>query len=70
MWLLLKKCFSSNSFPINLKHFNLGHLITRKLCSSFLPKGIDNVLDKVVTLSIKDNERDIGAQGLDRHTTY
>ena len=30
----------------------------------------DNVFDKLVTLSIKDNERDIRTHGLDRHTAY
>ena len=31
--------------------------ILRKLCSSFSAKSIDNVFDKVVTPSIKGNER-------------
>ena len=44
--------------------------ILRKLCSSFSPKRVDIVFDKIVTPSIKDNERDIRAQGLDRHTAY
>ena len=44
--------------------------ILRNLCSSFFAKGFDNIFDKVVTPSIKDNERHIQAQGLARHTAY
>ena len=44
--------------------------ILRKLCSSFSSKRIDTVFDKTVTPSIKDKERDIRAQGLDRNTAY
>ena len=47
--------------------FEFSRSILRKLCSSFSSKGIDNVFDKAVTPSIKDNERDIRAKGLDRH---
>ena len=46
----------------------LVDLILRKLCSSFSAKGIDNVFDKMVTPSIKNNGHDIRVQGLDRHT--
>ena len=48
----------------------LSRSILRKLCSSFSAKRIDNVFDKVVTPSIKDNERDIQAQGFDKQTVY
>ena len=44
--------------------------IFRKLCSSFPAKKIDNAFDTLVTPWIKDNERDIRAQGLNRHTLY
>ena len=40
--------------------------ILRKLCSSFSAKRIVIVFDKIVTLTIKDNERDIRAQSLDK----
>ena len=46
----------------------VSRFILRKLCPSFSAKRIDIVFDKKVTPSIKDNERDIRAQGLDRHT--
>ena len=48
----------------------VSRFILRKLSSSFSAKRIDIVFDKKVTPSIKDNERDIRAQGLDRHTVY
>ena len=47
--------------------FEFSRSILRKLCCSFSAERIDNVFDKVVTPSIKDNERDIRAQGLDRN---
>ena len=42
----------------------------KKNCFSFTVKRINNVFDKLITPLIKNNERDIRAQGLDRHTTY
>ena len=50
--------------------FEFTRSILRKLCSSFSAKRIDNVFDRVVAPSIKDNEHDIQAQGFDRHTAY
>ena len=48
----------------------VGRSIFRKLYFSFSAKRIDNVCDKVVTPSIKDNEPNIWRRGLDRHTIY
>ena len=70
MWILLKECFSSISFPIYLKHLDLVVDPSQENCVLlFLPKRIDNIFDKVVTPSIKDNECNIRAQGLDIHNT-
>ena len=44
--------------------------ILRKLCSDICVKQIDNVFDKVEAPPIKDNERNIRAQGFDSHTAY
>ena len=44
--------------------------ILRKLCFSCPAKRNDNVFDKEVTSSIKDNERHNPPQGLDRYTAY
>ena len=52
------------------KTFEFSRSILRKLCSCFCSKRIDNLFDKVVTPSIKYNERDVRAQGLDRHRAY
>ena len=50
--------------------FEFSRSVLRKVCSSFSAKMIDNVFDKVVTPSVKDNERDIPTRGLDCHTAY
>ena len=69
MWLSLRKFFLHLlSDSPETSEFSGSRL--RKLCSSFSTKRIDNVFDKVVTPSIKDNERNIRAQDLDRHTAY
>ena len=71
MWLLLRECFSSISILILSETFGFVSRSTlRKLCSFFSARRIDNVFDKVVTSSIKNNERDIRLQGVDRHTVY
>ena len=64
MWLLLRECFSFHLLLDLPKTFGfVNRSILRNLCSSFSAKRIDYVFDKIVTPSIKDNERDIRAQG-------
>ena len=48
----------------------VSRFILRKLSSSFSAKRIDIVFDKILTPSIKNNQRDIPAQDLGRHTSY
>ena len=48
----------------------VSRFILRKLCSSFSAKRIDIVFDKILTPSIKNNQRGIPAQDLGRHTSY
>ena len=52
------------------KTFELSRSILRKLWSSFCSKRIDNALGKRVRPSIKDTERHVRAQGLNRDIAY
>ena len=63
MFFLHLLCYSPETFKFS-------RFILRKLCSSFSANRIEYVFCKVVTPPIKDNERDIQAQDLDRHTPY
>ena len=62
--------FFLHHFSNSPETIEFSRFILRKLCSSFSAKRIDNVFDRVVAPSIKDNEHDIQAQGFDRHTAY
>ena len=56
---IVEEMFFLYLLPNSPETFEFSRSILRTLCSSFSAKMIDNVFEKVVTPSIKDNEREV-----------